>query len=104
MQEPGEPLFLTDDRAKMVALWLWRAEHCPDCNQRRADWLDENGEELRDPPFEVAETLCPACGWLEDYEESNPKASRRQGVKLYFRRIVDFVDARLHPGSAPGSR
>lgn len=89
IQQPGEPYFLPEDRAKLLALWAWQAEHCPSCGQRRSEWYDENGIELRDPPFEVAETVCPPCAWLESYEAENPKKDRIEGSKLYLKRLDD---------------
>ena len=86
VQQPREPYYLPEDRAKLHALWAWRAEHCPSCQQRRADWLGPNGEEIPDPPFEIATTVCPSCGDLEQWEEENPKSERRAGEKPYFRR------------------
>lgn len=81
---------MPEDRAKLQALWAWRGEHCPECHQRRSEWLDPaTGEELKDPPFEVAEALCPACAALEYHQEETPKSQRRKGAHPYFRRLDD---------------
>lgn len=78
---------MPEDRAKMHAFLAWRSEHCPSCSQRRADWLDKDGIQLRDPPFEVAEVLCPPCGMLADYQENEEKVERPKGTQPYFRRL-----------------
>ena len=91
---------MPEDLAKLHALWSWQREHCPSCNQRRTDWVDDDGVELRDPPFEIALDLCPSCGWLEDWDEENPKKDRNPGERPYIRRVDDDV---LHPGDGPDS-
>lgn len=78
-------------------MWAWQAEHCPSCHQRRADWLDENGEELRDPPFEIGDDFCPACEVLHDWRKEegeadiggDAKPKRRPGTRPYFRHYDD---------------
>ena len=62
------------------------AEHCRSCGQRRSEWLDENGKELRDPPFEVVEILCPPCELLASHQEER-KDDDRPGIHLAFRRV-----------------
>lgn len=72
----------------MLAYRAWRREFCPRCGQRRHEWLDANGVELRDPPFEVAETFCPPCDLIADYQEGRPK-DQRAGVIPYIKRLDD---------------
>lgn len=89
----GEPLFLPEDRAELHALWAWRSEHCGRCGQRRADWHDERGIQLRDPPFEVRAVECPSCELLHDWEhDEEAKKDRRPGTHPYFARLDDEDD------------
>ncbi len=87
--EPGEPQFLPEDRAKLHAYWQWRREHCAGCNQRRSDWTDADGKELIDPPFEIAIDICPACSWLEEWQDEHPHKDRPAGARPYFQRLDD---------------
>jgi hypothetical protein len=69
------------------------ADRCPESGQRVSDWLDENGKELRDWPFEVVETLCPPCEALgyarEEMSERAKEGGRgRHGIHLSFRRVA----------------
>lgn len=80
---------MPEDRAKLHALWAWRSEHCPSCQQRRSEWLDDDGKELRDPPYEIAEAFCPSCELLHDYSEGAKDDPRRPGTHPYFRHVDD---------------
>ncbi len=84
---PGEPLWLDEDRRKAMEWQADRRDHCGQCGQRRSDWLDEKGMELREPPFEVVETLCPSCETLAMHHEDD-QGERRPGVQYGFRRVV----------------
>lgn len=57
--------------SRMAALaWMAReAERCGSCGQVHGDWLDANGVELRDPPYEVTNRHCPACESLHDHRQ-----------------------------------
>ncbi len=74
-----------EDRRKALEWQADKKDHCGSCGQRRSDWLDENGKELMDPPFEVTEYLCPGCQELELYTEE--KREKRKGVHYAFRRF-----------------
>lgn len=89
---PGEPLWTHDDRAKALAWQADQAAHCGQCGQRQSDWRDDEGVQLRTPPFELVESVCPSCEWLEmdaaDRQES--KGQRTQpGLKLGFKRVPE---------------
>ncbi len=88
---PGQPTWTDDDRAKALAWQADRADHCSGCGQRQSDWRDEKGKELVDPPFELVETLCPACAVLEERqaEDQESKKRPRPGLKLAFRRVAE---------------
>jgi len=73
----------------MHALWSWEREHCPKCNQHRPSWLDADGKELRDPPFDIDEDFCPSCAWLDEWHEEHPPKDRRPGFHPYFKRVYD---------------
>jgi hypothetical protein len=75
----------------MHALWSWRQEHCPRCHQHRPSWLDDDGKELRDPPFDIAEDFCPACAWMQDWETENPVKDRPAGTAPFWK-PVDYED------------
>jgi hypothetical protein len=91
--KPGEPYWLDSDRQKVLERQADLRDHCGSCGQRRSDWLDEKGKELRDPPFEVAEFLCPACemrdSYVADMRERDKDGPTRHGVHLYFRRLPE---------------
>jgi hypothetical protein len=91
---PGEPLWTMDDRAKALGWRADQAEHCGSCGQRRSDWLDAQGKELRDPPFEVVESLCSGCQALgyhreESAEERDKDAPPRHGIHYGFKRVSE---------------
>lgn len=79
-------MWLDEDRRKAMEWQADGRDHCGQCGQRRSDWLDEKGMELRDPPFEVVETLCPACETLAMHQEDD-QSERRPGVQFGFRRV-----------------
>ena len=83
-------MWTDDDRRKALEWAADKADHCSSCKQRRSDWLAADGKELRDPPFEVVEILCPPCqeiAWhTEDWKEPRP------GISLAFRRIAEGRD------------
>lgn len=78
-------MWLPEDRAKMLAFLAWRREFCPSCKQHRSDWFDKHGKVLKDPPFELAFTVCPPCADLADSQESNPP----KGTHPYFKPLPD---------------
>ena len=86
----GEVLWTDDDRRKALEWAADKADHCSSCHQRRSDWLDENGKELRDPPFEVVEILCPGCQEIAWHTEGEKE--RRPGIHLGFRRVPEGRD------------
>ncbi len=76
------------DQAKAIAYERWLASHCPACGQRQCEWRDENGMELMDPPFELVESVCPSCAWLEEHRnEAREEKKTRPGLQLGFKRI-----------------
>ncbi len=90
------------DQAKAIAYERWLSEHCSSCGQRQVEWRDEKGKELVDPPFELVESLCPACAVLEErdreLEEQRKNGQRpRPGLKVGFRRLLEG-----HEGRGPG--
>jgi hypothetical protein len=91
--QPGEPYWLDSDRQKVLEWQADRRDHCGSCGQRRSEWLDERGKELRDPPFEIAELLCPACEMRDSYiaemRERDKDGPARHGIHLYFRRLPE---------------
>jgi hypothetical protein len=55
-----------------------------------SDWQDDKGVELRDPPFELVERVCPACAVLDEWrEESQTKKDQPHGLYPTFRRLPD---------------
>jgi hypothetical protein len=67
-----------------------QADHCSNCKQRVSDWLDEDGKEMKDPPFEVVEMLCPGCQELGLHREDHKNEKEtRHGVYYGFRRRRD---------------
>ncbi len=87
---PGEPLWLDEDRRKVMEWQADRRDHCGTCGQRQSEWRDENGVELLNPPFELVKSVCPACAWLEqDREEMQKERQGRPGLKFGFRRVQE---------------
>lgn len=84
-----------DDLSRAAAIaWQRReADRCGTCGQYRADWLDENGIELFDPPFEVYERFCPGCYSLELHEMDHEKDEKlaRAGFRPAFKPTVEWV-------------
>lgn len=78
-----------------MAFLHWQRAHCPKCGQDRAEWLDKDGKELRDPPYEVVEVLCPSCEMLEDAEAErgdDPARKNQHGRHMAFRWLPDLRD------------
>lgn len=48
-------------RGAALAWQAREAQRCPSCGQIEADWLDDDGKELRTPPFDVATRHCHGC-------------------------------------------
>lgn len=86
---PGEALWLPADRAAALAWAADRDEHCATCGQRRSDWLDAGGTELRDPPYEVVAIHCPSCAEVEMWRKEH---RGQPGLHLGFRRVPDDED------------
>lgn len=87
---PGEVMWTTDDRAKALAYIVDIDAHCPSCRQRRSEWEDESGKELRDPPFELVERVCPSCAVVEEWKaEKAEKKNTPKGIYPSFRRIPE---------------
>lgn len=78
------------DQAKAIAYERWLSDHCHACGQRRSDWHDENGKELRDPPFEIVSMVCSSCEVLGDWQEERQGSKhKRHGVYPAFRRLPE---------------
>ncbi len=70
------------------------------CGQRQSDWRDDDGKELRDPPFEVVETLCPGCEAIGYHqEEAEESKAVRHGVRLAFKRVPGSGQIEEHHGT-----
>lgn len=80
-----------EDRAKQLAYSVWqneeRADRCPSCGERHADWLDENGDVLRDAPKKVVASPA-ACG-CELIDEAREQTKDRRDLRF---RLVDIDD------------
>jgi hypothetical protein len=91
--QTSEPYWLDTDRQKVLERQADLRDHCGSCGQRRSDWLDERGKELRDPPFEMAEILCPACemrdSHVADMRDRDKDLPPRHGIHLAFRRLPE---------------
>ena len=79
------------DVAKALAYRRWQRAHCQRCGQHRADWYDEHGNQLKDPPYEVAVLQCPSCEMLDDARDEDPRA-KAHGAFLAFRQLPDLRD------------
>lgn len=80
-------------------MWAWRSEHCGKCGHRRADFFDEHGQELKDPPVWPAEAHCPGCELLHDWENADDAKDRRPGTYPYLAPLDDDEDV---DGTASG--
>jgi hypothetical protein len=61
------------DQAKAIAYERWLVkDRCPRGHQI-TEWVDEHGKELRDPPFEAHNWLCPVCQMVGQHEEAEVK-------------------------------
>jgi RNase P subunit RPR2 len=61
-----------DDRAKVMAYYIWKSEICPHCNTRNSDWVDEHNRFLDNPTYEMTTIKCFGCAEMERMRESLP--------------------------------
>lgn len=87
----GKPRWTDLDRDKVKAFYLLEAEECPDCHTLREDWLDDNGEPLREPVWTPDFRDCPGC---EEYRRAGrhiTQDQRERGRRVILTPLVDFV-------------
>lgn len=90
---PGEVLWTDEDHAKQLAYVRYRRGFCGGCGQWLGDWLDKDGNELKDPPYEVVPVLRPCCEMLEDEKADRQEQGKgKRGEFLAFRLIPDLRD------------
>lgn len=69
----------------------YRRSFCGGCGQDRAEWLNPDGTELKDPPMEVIGVLCPSCEMLEDWRtERADQGAKQHGIHPAFRRLPEL--------------
>lgn len=59
-------------RGAALAWQAREAQRCPQCGQVEADWLDEEGKELRQVPFAVKTRHCHGCESLHEARADLP--------------------------------
>lgn len=65
------------DRAKAMLYRKWKAEACPRCGTRPADWE-------KDPNFRVADTVrCEGCARLDELQDQVKNPPRGTSVGLF---------------------
>jgi hypothetical protein len=57
-------------------------DRCPRGHQI-TEWVDENGKELRDPPFEAQNWLCPVCQMVGQHEEAESKERDKEAPQAH---------------------
>ena len=72
-----------------MAYLRYQRGFCPKCGSLLSDWLDANGKELKDPPYEVVPVLRPCCEMLEEAQAEEAE-KKRHGYHLVFRAVPDL--------------
>ncbi|MDQ3317518.1 MAG: hypothetical protein M3522_09350 [Actinomycetota bacterium] len=95
-------MWTPDDAEKALAYLRHVRASCPRCGEHHADWHDEAGRELRDPPKVVVPVLCPSCELIEDAGEEEDY--RKHGVRPGLKWSPDLpVPAPPDEGLTPGA-
>ncbi len=76
----GEPMWLEDDQDKVLAYLATKAEDCPDCGTREADWVDGDGHHLDRPAWDVTTRRCYGCAAMAEVSAQVPDGEK--GVRV----------------------
>ena len=95
----GGPYLWSDlDRAKALAWQAREAGRCSRCGTVSADWVDDDGRLLADPPFDFYTEECKGCLCREEKVEGIPdEAKGRVSVRAGAPgRVTPAVPATVH--------
>lgn len=79
--EPGDPMWLDDDRAKALAYHRHLSHEsggrCPSCRTEASDWVDlESGRRLVTPAWTAETYVCHGCREIDRVSQDIPDDER----------------------------
>jgi hypothetical protein len=73
----GEPLWLEADRLEMIGFLRWKRTICGSCGTSHADFFDDEGMPLDDPPYVAITHRCQGCATKAAHDSSRTGSNDR---------------------------